>query len=333
MISLRALQHAIALAEHGSFVAAARAVHLSQPALSRSIQALERGIGTKLFDRAAGAVRPTDAGTIFLDRARPLVAQAESLELDARKLRRVGEMDLIVGAATYCADGLADVALARLLRERGQLRIGAVTDHWANLHQALRRHEVHLVVSDTTMAEDDPMLQVEPLAHSQGFFAVRAGHPLAGRPRVAVADVMRYPVATTSRMTARVIEPLMDATPQGRRAGFHWIACESLAMMKGIARGCDAVAILPMRAMFAEVESGELVPLPPRPSWLHGRFGIVTLRDRAPAAAAARFVEALHEVDAATDARARDLERRVFSPGAREASAPKTSGAKRRPSR
>lgn len=51
MNDLRQLRHFVALAEHGHFARAAEAVNLSQPALSRSIQALENGLGCRLLDR------------------------------------------------------------------------------------------------------------------------------------------------------------------------------------------------------------------------------------------------------------------------------------------
>jgi DNA-binding transcriptional LysR family regulator len=330
VLNLRAMQHAIAVADHGSFVSAARAVHLSQPALSRSVQTLERSIGARLFDRAAGAVRPTDAGTIFLDRARQLVAQAEALELDTGRLRHAREADIAIGAATYCADGLTDLAVARLLRRHCETRISVITDHWASLLQSLRRQDVHLVVADTTVAEQDPTLHVEPLARSQGLFAVRAEHPLAGRPEVKLADVLRHPLVTTSRLTARVMEPLLKGASSGQRPDLVPIACESLSMMKGIALGSDAVAILPMRAMFAELESGDLVLLPPRPPWLHGRFGIATLRGRALSEISLQFVEALREVDAQTEARARAEELRIFGDAERRDGARKAARTVRR---
>jgi DNA-binding transcriptional LysR family regulator len=316
MINLRALQHAIAVADSGSFVAAARAVHLSQPALSRSVQALERGIGIRLFDRASGAIRTTAAGALFLARARQLMAKAEALELDTHRVRQAGESDVVIGAATYCAEGLVDIAVARLLRKAGKLRIGVVTNHWASLFQSLRRREVELVVADTTTAETDPTLRVERLAHSQGYFAVREGHPLAARHEVVLADVLRFPIATTSRMTSQIMEPLLGATSPGQRAEYFAVACESLSMMKAIAFESDTVAVLPMRAMFSEVRAGDLALLPLRPSWLHGRFGIVSLRNRAHTEVAQRFLGLLKEVDAETEARARQEERRIFGAAA-----------------
>ena len=59
---LRSLGHAQALAEHASFARAAKVLHITQPALSRSIQELERRVGVRLFDRARRGVEPTEAG-------------------------------------------------------------------------------------------------------------------------------------------------------------------------------------------------------------------------------------------------------------------------------
>ena len=65
-MQLRQLQHLVALADQGSFGRAAQAVHLSQPALSRSIESLEESLQARLVDRAYGSVRFTQAGELVL---------------------------------------------------------------------------------------------------------------------------------------------------------------------------------------------------------------------------------------------------------------------------
>jgi DNA-binding transcriptional LysR family regulator len=63
-MDLKNFRHALALAEAGNFVRAAQLVHLTQSALSRSIQALERDLGVQLFDRISGGIKPTAAGKL-----------------------------------------------------------------------------------------------------------------------------------------------------------------------------------------------------------------------------------------------------------------------------
>ena len=65
-VELRRLRHLIALAEHGNFGRAAAACYITQPALSRSIQALEAQVGAALFDRRRTGVELTDMGRLLL---------------------------------------------------------------------------------------------------------------------------------------------------------------------------------------------------------------------------------------------------------------------------
>ena len=67
-MKLNAIRDFLAVAERGSLRAAARQVGGSQPAMSRSIQELERELGVALFQRTAGGVRLTTMGEVFLDR-------------------------------------------------------------------------------------------------------------------------------------------------------------------------------------------------------------------------------------------------------------------------
>ena len=72
-VDLKRLAHLLALADECHFARASKRVHLSQPAFSRSIQAIERDLGLQLFDRAAGDVKPTPAGAFVIERARRLL--------------------------------------------------------------------------------------------------------------------------------------------------------------------------------------------------------------------------------------------------------------------
>ena len=67
---IRAMRQLLALGEQGSFARAARQLGITQPALSRSVQALEARIGARLFDRGREGVIPTDVGRLLLDLAR-----------------------------------------------------------------------------------------------------------------------------------------------------------------------------------------------------------------------------------------------------------------------
>ena len=85
MFELRHLRHALGLAEHRNFARAAEALHISQSALSRSIQSLEESLEVTLFDRAHGGVEPTIFTDRKFNRMRPSMARVLGLETRSAK--------------------------------------------------------------------------------------------------------------------------------------------------------------------------------------------------------------------------------------------------------
>lgn len=100
---LESLRHFLAIANHGTFTAAARHAHLSQPALTASIRRLEDQVDAKLFDRGRHGATLTDAGRAFLPHARAtIVALEEGFGAVARlSSLEAGEVR-IGGGATAC---------------------------------------------------------------------------------------------------------------------------------------------------------------------------------------------------------------------------------------
>jgi DNA-binding transcriptional LysR family regulator len=74
------MRHVFVLAELGSFARSAAVLHLSQSALSRSIQVVEQQVGAALFLRTAAGVVPTDIGRLLAQRAHDIVQMAEDVE-------------------------------------------------------------------------------------------------------------------------------------------------------------------------------------------------------------------------------------------------------------
>ncbi|MFD7657482.1 LysR family transcriptional regulator [Actinosynnema sp. NPDC059797] len=119
----RHLRYALALAEHRHFGRAAAAVGIAQPPLSKQIAALEREVGTRLFDRTPGGVFPTAAGEAFLVRARRALTEMVAAATDADRAARgeTGQLRLgFIGSALL--DPLPEV-LSRFTRDRPGVRL------------------------------------------------------------------------------------------------------------------------------------------------------------------------------------------------------------------
>jgi len=88
-----------AIAEHGSISKAARAAHVSQPALSQRLKRLETQLGTELFTRGTSPLRPTASGEVFLDYARKAIAAEDSMRRDVFSVAHQGRRSLRIGVS------------------------------------------------------------------------------------------------------------------------------------------------------------------------------------------------------------------------------------------
>jgi len=294
-IDLRHLRHARALAEHRQFGRAARSLRITQPALSRSIAELERQVGTRLFERHAKGVEPTDMGNLVLDRALELLARSDDLGRELDSLQGRGAGVLRIGAGTYPAETLVGDALAALVEQHPDVQVQVVVENVSNLAPLLRRRELDLVIGDATLFADDPEFLITPLSARQGYFVCRPGHPLLRQSDLTLGDVVAFPLVATGRLTPRLLGPLVAASRRKHGAtearSVPTITCESLTMMKTIVAGSDAIAILPLGAVSREAGSGLLAVLPLVEPWLHANFAILRLARRTPPPSSDLFVQ------------------------------------------
>jgi DNA-binding transcriptional LysR family regulator len=293
-IELQHMRQVIALAEHGSFVRAATALHISQPALSRSIRAVETRFGNDLFIRSGTGVVPTDLGRLYVERARDLLRMADELEGEVVTQGTLQRGRVAVGGGAYPSESFLGPAAAQLVEQYPQVAVQVRTHSWDELLRLLRSRELDFFVAETSTLAREADLDIEPLPtrHSMHFFA-RAAHPLAGGDPVGAAEILAWPFAAPSRVPPRVLEPMLAAhrAAAGTLAvprPFPSIECNGLAAVKRIVATSNSVSSSILSCIATELESGQFVLLGTEP-WLHLQYGIVSLRGRPWTQAAARL--------------------------------------------
>ncbi len=295
-VELLQLRQVVALAEHGSFVRAATALHMSQPALSRSIQNLEARIGSELFLRASSGVIPTDLGRLYIERARDVLRMADELDREAASHGSFRTGRVAVGGGPYPAEAVLAPAAARFVEQFPGVSVRLQARDWDDLARALRSRELDFFVAETSTLLRQPDLAVAPMAASHAvYFVVRAEHPLARHARVAVAEAFAWPVVTPGRVPPRILDPMLashrDAVRSvGTPRPFPSIECSSLAGVKRIVACSDAVMATTLSCIATELESGRFVLLAREP-WMHLQYGIVTLAGLPTTKIADRFRE------------------------------------------
>ena len=293
-MDLKRWVHVLAVADRRSFVRAAEQVHLSQPALTRSIQAAEAELGLLLFERGTQKVTATPAGEFVIARARQLVFNSRCLERDVTLYRNRGLGDAAFGVGPIPAATFLPPLLADLRREHPGVNLRVEISNWELLVKRLLEEDIEFFVADMRDLPANPLLHIAPLREEPGGFYVRRGHPLARRRSVPIREVWQYGVVTVRlpQGVRTLLSRLLDAEP-GAPLPLA-LECDNLHVLRKVAMHSESVLASPHAAVVDEVTSGALKKLvvPELPT-VAAHIGTVTLRGRTPSPMARLILERL----------------------------------------
>ena len=274
-MTLVQLKHLIELAHSGSFSQSAHRLHLTQPALSRSIKALEDELGAPLFDRIGRKNELTTFGAHIVQRARVLVDEANELRQTSRQLQQGEIGPLRIGMGSGPGAMLMTPLLMLMATEHPQAHIDISRGSTTLLVQALRDRLLDALILDIRSLQPSADLKVEALQEMAGAFMCRPGHPLAKKRSVPFALLRDYPIASTP-LSDEVARILMERFgPSAHPDQLVNLRCEEISSLLDVARTSDAV-VLAIRA-----SAPDLVELPITPTLnANARFGLVTIASR-----------------------------------------------------
>lgn len=208
-VELRHLRALAAIGDEGTLTGAARALHITQPALSRTLAQLEQRLGVRLVERTTRSLRLTGPGERLWESAHRILGQLDDALADAAGQLAPRPLRL---AFAWAAVGSHTVPLLRDWRERHPevpVHIRRADDPAA----LLRRGEADLVFLRGRPATDNPHLVHRAVTHERRMAAVPVGHPLADRAEVALADLG----AETVALCATAATTSAELWPAGRR--------------------------------------------------------------------------------------------------------------------
>jgi DNA-binding transcriptional LysR family regulator len=278
----------IAVAETGSFSRAAEQLHLTQPAITKRLQALEAGIGVALFDRVGKRVYLTDAGTLLQPRARALLAELADTEVMLRNLHERIDGRLSIATSHHVGlHRLAPVLKAFSTRFTGvELDIEFVDSEAA--HELVRNAASELAV--VTLAPiPDTKLSSERLWRDPLAFIAAAEHPLAGQRRIPLARLSEFPAILPGlgTYTGRIVAERFARQDLPLRMSMSTNYLETIGMLVGIGLGWSVLPATMIRP--------PLVGLDVDCELLGRDLGIVTNPVRTLSNPANTFIEVLRE--------------------------------------
>ncbi len=195
-MELRQIEYVVGVVDHGTFTRAARALHVTQPALSEGIARLEREIGVDLFHRVGRRAVLSSAGVAFLEPARQLLRDRAVLTASVTAVTGLaaGRLDL-VSLPTLAVDPLAPIVGAFRHSHPGIVVYIEQPEDAAAVASSVRSGRSEVGLAELPIPDDG--LVTEPIVDQELVAVLPPSSPLAGRRRVTVADLADVPLITT----------------------------------------------------------------------------------------------------------------------------------------
>ncbi len=302
-LNLRHMQALMALGRTLSLAAAAQELGVGTSAVHQTLGHLEHLAGSALFVRSRRGLRLTDSGELALHAVKLAWAELEQAEQHISWRQGTLRGRLVIGTLPFSAGLLLPQAVEAVLSAHPGMAISMVDGTYDALVQRLREAEIDVMLGALRPAAPAG-LQQETLFEDRLAVVVRGGHPLAGRQRLAWADLAAadwiMPMPRTPAQAA--FEQALDAA--GLALPPSPLRVNSALMMQTLLAETDRLALMSPRQMQRELRAGWLVELPvpvthqPRP------IGMVWRADYLPPPGAALLM-----------AQFRDLGRRLREAG------------------
>lgn len=196
-VSLTKLQQLRSVSRCGSFSRAAGELHITQPALSRSIAAIERQCGFRIFNRVGHGVQLTAAGAQLLAEAEPLLQSMRVFERNVDLIAGGTVGTLKFGLPPLLASQLLSGLAGLFFAPGNQAQLSASIRSGPALLEALKNDEIEFLVFADSQIEPCPEIDCAVIGAFSPICLVRRNHPLAGQSGLTIADLGRYPWASS----------------------------------------------------------------------------------------------------------------------------------------
>jgi len=203
-MELRHLRYFVAIAEEHSFTRAAERLWVAQPGLSTQIRRLEAELDVKLFERHTRGVDLTEAGELFLERARVALAATDAAGATGRDLEAGLIGSLRLGVATGARWRPTSDLVQRFSRERPGVEVTALEAYGGTLWRELRDGRLDALIAPVGHASAD--LRTRELGSEPWVVLVGTGHRLAGIGPIAAENLDGEPIAVTGHRDGAALD-------------------------------------------------------------------------------------------------------------------------------
>lgn len=280
----------------GSLLAAARELHMTQPALTKVIQELEEHLGQPLFIRTRRGVQPTDFGLMLKNHSRSLMAELRYLADDLNAWTSGVSGQVIIGTLISASAQLLPKAVARMREIAPNVVIEVRVGSNDAMFPQLERGELDVVVGLLPEVEVSPALEHVPLYDEVLSVVVGRQHSLATQSPLDLAQLasMDWILPTPESDAMRPVEHFFEAL--GMKKPRRLVESVSIMTNLGLLVESEMIALMPFTVARQFVRLGLLSILPIGNNRPFGQIGYTMAAARVPSPATQRLLLALREV-------------------------------------
>lgn len=246
------------VAETKSFSKTSRIVHLTQPAVSLQIQALEEFFETKLFDRTEGGISLTPAGKILYKKAKHILQHYSDLEKEIGKITGMIKGGLTIGASTTLGNYVLPRVLIDFKKKHPKIKINMLVGNTKRVEDLLTSGLIDfgLVEGETSRTN----LKVETIMSDEMTIIIPPAHPWARKKVVPILEATRYPfiLREEGSGTRQKVEEYFELHGIGVRDIHVALVLGSTESIKEAVEAGMGIAIVSKWAVKKEIEDGRL---------------------------------------------------------------------------
>ncbi len=289
MITLKQLKHLQAICECGTLHGAAKSVHLTHSALTRSLHNLEEALGLALFERHKNGMEPTEFCANILAQSEQVLLAVKDIERDADLARNIeeGHLHILVGPGTK---GLVlRESLPEFFKRHPNIEVRITEAMPEEAKDLLIKREADFLISGSGSFTGSSELAIELLKAVPVQVLVRKDHPLVGK-KVNLNTLFEYPLVAATQLSgdhpflkdmALKLGASINLTPK--------VICSDTGILKSIVLRTDAW--LGSLNMEMNLDDGQLVVLDITQLELTNKLSIIELVGRSRSPAAQKFLQ------------------------------------------
>ncbi len=281
----------ITLSKEKTILQSAISMNLSQPAITKRLQDLEKSLGVVLFQRMSRGVEPTPFGEILIKHSHILLNQIRQAEDEVSDLFKGKGGRVNIGIPSGAAAALASKSIAEILKIRKNIKINIVEEYNAKLIPLLKCGDIDLIVGRLPEKDQYSDIKLKKLYREKLKVVVRNEHPLANKEKIKTKDLLKWDWIMPLKGTIinSQIQSFFHAKKlSSPRASIY--SSSRITNMK-ILKSADLITAFPQESIQEEIKCKNITELDIDMSKHASFVGIITREDGFLSPAAQMFIE------------------------------------------